>query len=328
MPPITWVAPANAAFRGALDAWCDDVGPPLVRLLPATTAAPDPLTLVSWNTHGGIADLDGLLGALQAAAGRPTRPLVLLLQEVVRRGSAVPPVRVTGRNDRSTGKPPIPSSLHGPGRGEDVGALAARLGLSLAYVPSMRNGGGSAEGASEDRGNAILSTLPLTEVTAIELPFGHQRRVAVAATVRWPDAGGHAGAALRVVSFHLDTRRSRATQADFLAAWLRREHDRGLPLVAGGDVNALWGQRDAAYVALAEALPVADCGRGRTNRWPWGAHLLLGWWRGRLDYLFATPVAAASPVAAALGVPDCVTWPDYFGSDHLPVVATFALPTP
>lgn len=286
------------------------------------------MTLVSWNTHGGIADLDGLLGALQASAGRPPRPLVLLLQEVVRRGSVVPPARVAVRNDRSPGRPPIPSSLHGPGRGEDVGALASRLGLSLAYVPSMRNGGEGAEVAGEDRGNAVLSTLPLTEVTAIELPFGHQRRVAVAATVRWPDAGGRPGAALRVVSFHLDTRRSRAAQADFLAAWLRRERDRGLPLAAGGDVNALWGRRDAAYVALAEALPVADCGRGHTNRWPWRAHLLLGWWRGRLDYLFAAPVAPVHPAAAAVGAPECVTWPDYFGSDHLPVVATFALPTP
>jgi hypothetical protein len=41
----------------------------------------------------------------------------------------------------------------------------------------MRNGG-----VDEDRGNAILATLPLRDVAAIELPLVRERRVAVAAS--------------------------------------------------------------------------------------------------------------------------------------------------
>ena len=46
----------------------------------------------------------------------------------------------------------------------------------------MRNG--RPPQTDEDRGNAILSTEPLADLTAIELPFEQQRRVAVAATLR------------------------------------------------------------------------------------------------------------------------------------------------
>ena len=61
----------------------------------------------------------------------------------------------------------------------DVRDIAERFGLSVAYVPSMRNGPATRLDEREDRGNAILSTEPLIDVKAIELPFGKQRRVAV-----------------------------------------------------------------------------------------------------------------------------------------------------
>ena len=60
----------------------------------------------------------------------------------------------------------------------DVRDIAEQFGLSVAYVPSMRNGPATALSEREDRGNAILSTEPLLDVRAIELPFGKQRRVA------------------------------------------------------------------------------------------------------------------------------------------------------
>ena len=79
------------------------------------------------------------------------------------------------------------------------------MGLWIVYVPSMRNGRGD---ETEDRGSAILSTLPLSDAVAIELPWVHQRRVAVMVTVssRLGNAPWHA----RMVSVHLDDRPSRS----------------------------------------------------------------------------------------------------------------------
>jgi endonuclease/exonuclease/phosphatase family metal-dependent hydrolase len=59
----------------------------------------------------------------------------------------------------------------------------------------MRNGP-----TSSDRGNAVLSTLPLQKAHAIELPLVLQRRVAVTASV---DMGR---TQLRLISAHLDPR--------------------------------------------------------------------------------------------------------------------------
>jgi endonuclease/exonuclease/phosphatase family metal-dependent hydrolase len=304
---LDWHAPSAHDERALHDAWCGTVGPPAIAAHANPAEGADSprraLTVVSWNTHGGMADVDALLRALRARSDAEARDVVLLLQEVVRRSADLPSALAATA--------PVPRSLHGPGQGEDVVALAARLGMSLVYVPSMRNGRTDAPGPGEDRGNAILSSLPLTEPAAIELPLSNQRRVAVAATLGARVAG--APAALRVVSFHFDTTRGRARQAAFLGDWLRQESGRGLALVVGGDVNAIWGTRDAAYEALTSALPVEACGRRRTNRWPWRLHALFGWWRGRLDYVFSTLSRDATDIV-------CATWPAYLDSDHLPVV--------
>src|SRR5690606_9003561 len=239
--PMEWLAPAGKAVRLVHDSWCDTVGPPAFRtpdILGEREAAHEPpgaLTIVSWNTHGGVADIDALLQALRARTAPVTTQVVLLLQEVVRRSPSVPPSVADAA--------PVPGSLHGPGHGEDVADLAARLGLSLVYVPSMRNGDAPDGGRpAEDRGNAILSSLPLTSPVAIELPLTHQRRVAVAATVG-AQVKGVSQMPLRVVSFHLDTTGGRGQQAAFLGDWLRDEAARRVAVVAGGDVNALWGTR-------------------------------------------------------------------------------------
>jgi hypothetical protein len=96
-------------------------------------------------------------------------------------------------------------------------------GFAVLYAPSMRNGEGDARdehGAAEDRGNAIVSTLPLEDPRVIELPLERQRRVAAAATVagqsvrsRWQ---------LEIVDVHLDTSLALFHGGPFAAAAARR----------------------------------------------------------------------------------------------------------
>jgi endonuclease/exonuclease/phosphatase family metal-dependent hydrolase len=172
-------------------------------------------------------------------------------------------------------------SLRPDGSREEIQSAARHLGLHAYYVPSMRNGAPAA--SAEDRGNAILSTLPLSGLTAIELPFERQRRVAVAATV---SGVTHSGSPwkVRVVSAHLDNmvgahrlwiaggEFGRSRQARGLVAAL---HDEG-PLVLGADLNTWFGFHDGAYRTAAAAFP----GTAVTDR--------RGTFHGmlRLDHLF------------------------------------------
>jgi endonuclease/exonuclease/phosphatase family metal-dependent hydrolase len=191
----------------------------------------------------------------------------------------------------------------------DILALAGSLGLHAVYVPSMRNGSADPDGR-EDRGNAILSTEPLTDLTAIELPFARQRRVAIKATLTL------AGRAVHLLDVHLDTRGGRVRQAQALAGYLSslpRGH--GDWLILGGDLNALRGPRDHAFRVLAATWPAVACGEGRTNRWPIALDVFARWWRGRTDFLFGAPAAALAGVT-------CETVDGYFGSDHRPIVLT------
>ena len=65
----------------------------------------------------------------------------------------------------------------------------------------MRNG---TTAVAEDRGTAILSTMPLADLQAIELPFERQRRVALAATVGGATPSGDVWH-LRLAAVHMDT---------------------------------------------------------------------------------------------------------------------------
>jgi endonuclease/exonuclease/phosphatase family metal-dependent hydrolase len=69
----------------------------------------------------------------------------------------------------------------------------------------MRNGPTGSTAIPEDRGNAILSTLPLSDFTAIELPFEIYRRVNAAANVRGVTSDGTPWK-LTLASVHLATR--------------------------------------------------------------------------------------------------------------------------
>jgi endonuclease/exonuclease/phosphatase family metal-dependent hydrolase len=231
--------------------------------------------------------------------------VVLLLQEVVRVGADVP----AEYPDRM--RPP--RGIRARSERQDVVALTRRLGLHAAYVPSMRNGRLFTSDAREDRGNAILSTWPLDDVRALELPFGRQRHVAV--TARITAAGVPP---LRVVSVHLDPSGHRTEEAAALAAYVR-----GLPpsderLVIGGDLNTWFGRREQAPHLLASVIPEENCGSEKTNSWPWRLQGPLGWWRGRLDYLFSTLPGGVTR--------SCTTQPEQFGSDHRAVVMTIRVP--
>ena len=172
----------------------------------------------------------------------------------------------------------------------------------------MRNGG--PETSAEDRGNAILSTVPLAELGAIELPFERQRRVAVAATVTGATRTGSPWR-LRVVSAHLDNmvgaRRlwiaggefGRTRQARGLVSALADEKT----LVLGGDLNTWFGFRDAAY----------RDGRSRVS-----ANACLGSPRD-----LSWRAAARSPVLPSrpgLDRRDSGARTHAYGSDHFPLI--------
>jgi len=201
----SWFTPARAGDQKALARWCATVGSAVIDSLPADRLGSwqpgDSLAVVTWNLHGGAGDLMEFIRSemdLSCETGPPSpgsrfSNFVLLIQEAFRRSEQVP---------RLADGPEIPPTLKEkprPGPRLDIVEVAQRCGLSLFYVPSMRNGNEDYEDGREDRGNAILSTLPISDFTAIELPFEAQRRVAIAATIQGPQPDR-----LRLVSVHLD----------------------------------------------------------------------------------------------------------------------------
>jgi endonuclease/exonuclease/phosphatase family metal-dependent hydrolase len=301
LPGVTWFAPEVAADRDLLARWSAAVGPPVMRSEAAASSpsVADTLRVVSWNTALGAGDVMRLVGDIRA--GSPNAHMVLLLQEVYREGPEVPVE--AGPGIRYAGR------LGGPSRRAEIEAVAATTGLNLYYVPSMRNG--SPRDSDEDRGNAILSSLPLTELAAVELPFERQRRVAVAATVSGRSSDGRAWR-LRLVSSHLDNmvgpRRGwfiggeygRIRQARALLQYLQGE----TAVVLGGDFNTWFGFGERTYAEIARMFPDSHPG----DRRPTFMGLM------RLDHLFfRLPDGWTGQFRRAA---------DRYGSDHYPLVGT------
>jgi endonuclease/exonuclease/phosphatase family metal-dependent hydrolase len=297
--PIRWFGPATPKDGRALRRWRSAVGPPLVRpALHDWTSPADELTIVSWNTALGAGDLPRFAATLP-----PGRPMVLLLQEVYRGGPEVPGILPPGAAfARRQGGAAAGS------RYATIERIASALGLSLYYVPSMRNG--SPEVSGEDRGNAILSSLPLEDLTAVELPFERQRRVAVAATISGVTSTGTPWR-LRLANAHLDNTFN-PLRLSLASEYGRTRQARGLlstlddqqPLILGGDFNTWSGFSDQAYRTLARRFPgtpVVD--RRATFR---------GWLR--LDHLF---FRLAPGWTASFRRAD-----ERFGSDHFPLVGS------
>jgi endonuclease/exonuclease/phosphatase family metal-dependent hydrolase len=299
----TWYGPSRDDDRSALNSWAAGVGPAIVVHDASGGGMPtDSLVLVSWNTAVGDGDIVALVRDVRAM--HPGAPFALLIQEAFRDGPDVPfggslPGRFAGRLGSGQIR-------------DDIETIARLCGLNLYYVPSMRNGAPTA--TDEDRGNAILSTLPLDELTAIELPYERQRRVAVAATVVVTSPGG-AAFPLRLVSAHLDNMLGprRLWLAGALFARKRQmsaivEHVDGRhAAVVGGDFNTWLGFAEPAFGAAFEAFPDTDT----SDRRPTFLNLL------RLDHLFVRlPRGWTARVERGA---------HRYGSDHWPLIATIRI---
>lgn len=198
---VRWVDLEDPTERRILAYWCATVGSPLVadHRRAGSDAAMDSLVLVSWNVHVGAGDVVRLVDDLRSGriTGDPVQDFVLMLQEVHRSG-AVPLRDESFIPPRIEAYPPAGERL-------DVAALARRLELWVCYVPLMRNGPPGSGDTEEDRGNAFLSTRRLHDLTAIELPYERNRRVALAATVAGTTTVGE-GWRIRAVNTHLSNR--------------------------------------------------------------------------------------------------------------------------
>jgi endonuclease/exonuclease/phosphatase family metal-dependent hydrolase len=307
---ITWVRPSSADERPP-ESWCAAVGPALVTGGgdAASGTAPsslDEVVVITWNVRAGAGDLLSFVRDLRGGVltGTPVQSFVILVQEAYRAGPEVPP-------DQTAGGLTAPIHVRPPtGERMDIGQVARRAGLYGFYTPSMPNGA-SRVGISEDRGNAILSTFPLTDLHAIELPYEASRRVAVTGTIAGQATDGRTWR-LRLASGHLDTRsrasrfldsfgRGRARQAQGLASSLD-----GDAVVLGADLNTwsapfLEGALEVLYPRFPETPPAA----GPT-------FTAAGVIPRRLDHLLVRlPGGRAEQV---------VRIPNRYGSDHDPLL--------
>lgn len=307
-------APTRPGDR-RLQGWRDNVGGLVAADGPAAAASPaDPALLVlCWNVwvgRGRVAEVVERIrrGDYASLGADPALPLVVLLQEAFRTDSTVP--------DRSNGWAPREVVTRVRPR-EDVVELAGRLGLSLRYAPSMRNGA-----ERSDRGNAVLASLPLAEATAIELPFEYQRRVAVTAALTVN------GRRLRLVSAHLDPRgpvghrwlgaAGRGIQMRHLLAALEDD-----PAVIGADLNLGRGRAEPAWRFLEDAgfrfgVPPA------LPPWRHTYHALP---RLVLDYVLVRDRGGAVSGARVhrLDEDPADRGPTVFGSDHHPLLCRIDL---
>jgi endonuclease/exonuclease/phosphatase family metal-dependent hydrolase len=313
-PAIEW-RPADDSMRAALPSSCATVGPSVYYasgLSEVTPRGRQHLAVISWNVHVGGGDLPALVDRMRAGAltgGEPIAHFVLLLQEAFRSGLDVPQVLDAGVS--------VPSRIVNytqTGDRFDVVTAARTSGLNAFYVPSMRNGEDVGT-AAEDRGTAILSTLPLSDLTAIELPYARQRRVAAAATVSGFDETGQPWR-LRVVSAHLEATTGPRSLWLFSSALRERQVSHLLralnsevPTIVGSDLNT-WagGPREPAFTTLQRAFPQTRAPEDPTFRFGL-----------TLDYLFLRLPDAWQAESRRLD--------SRFGSDHHPLLALVRRPT-
>jgi endonuclease/exonuclease/phosphatase family metal-dependent hydrolase len=294
-----------------LSRWCRAVGAPVYspRSVASTPPALDELALVSWNAHLAEGDLVSLIEKLKSGAftnGRPVQHFVLLVQELYRRGDDVPKFDAADRSAFAI----LPRDPESP----DIDDYVAHLGLSILYVPSMRNG----PELREDRGNAIISTEPLLDPLALELPLARQRRVALGAAVMVTTAQGPRR--LELIDAHLEPLSSpktlwvfknpRGAQVRSILKLLNdprySESSQIAGVVLGGDFNTVRSGADEEAYHLARAWST-----GLTSEDPRDTHMM-----GRLDYLF---VKLGDGWTASTRRLD-----ERFGSDHFPIVGTFS----
>jgi endonuclease/exonuclease/phosphatase family metal-dependent hydrolase len=304
LPSIRWTGPPDIHERMRLDSWCAGVGPALLRQAQTgEEPALDEVMFVSWNVHVGHADLQRFVSDLHAGRlsnHRRPRHLVLMLQEVVRSGDVPKSIPRSASTAGRIG--PVDADA------VDIGRTAARMQMSVFYVPSMRDGGASGSFEPADRGNAILSTIPLVNASAIELPGDGQRRVAATADTTVIVDGR--ATTLSLGSAHLSTRSTARSLWVFGATSQRREQARAIAaqtsvhelMILGADLNTWMGGPDEpAAKDLAHAFPSTPDGPREATA-PVGV----------LDYLFFRAPSGWQARMTRAG--------DRYGSDHYPLI--------
>jgi endonuclease/exonuclease/phosphatase family metal-dependent hydrolase len=237
-------------------------------------SGPPFLVVVTWNLNAGRGELPALIDDL--AAGRltpsPVLDYVVLVQEALDGGT------------------------------RDVQQTAASRGLSSYFAPVWRApSGGLGRAGATAMGNAILSTLPLTDARTIELPRERQARTAARADVLFRNV------TLFVVSTHFENRlgwrngffadRARRRQADVLL----RNLPEGQPGIVGGDLNTMLGPEEPALQLLLARFPDTPPRPAPTFRD-----------RLVLDHLFFDLPATWAATRAVVA--------NRYGSDHHPVL--------
>ena len=259
--------PALLAVLAVAAGACSNAARPV-----SSPSLPIDLAIVTWNMHIGAGDLPRLVDDLAAGRLTPAVPAnyLLLLQEVTDGGP------------------------------HDPTPVARERQLSFVFQPLRLR---------KERmvGNAILSTLSLSNVRLFDLPRERVRRgVIIASTVV-------AGQELFVVDVHLENRVSllrgllfsdgpRGRQARALMDALPPEHG-----IAGGDLNTWLGPEEPALKAFTARFPDTPTDPLQ----PTVRDRLI------LDHLF-------------FDVPDgwqVRRWSlrDYYGSDHRPVVGVVSV---
>lgn len=304
--------------RLQLEAWRRNVGDPVALDLTPPESGRDgadsrSLVVLSWNVWIGRGKLRELISRIREGefakhGADPDTPLVVLIQEAYRSDSSLPPAS-GGRAGRM-----LVAQL---GLQEDVVETAQALGLNLRYAPSMRNGA-----LPSDRGNAVLSTLPLKDAHAVELPLVLQRRVAVSAAITL------GGQRLRLVSAHLDPRgppghqwlgaAGRALQARHLVASVADE-----TVVLGADLNLGRGRYEPTWRLLGDA----GFTFGVPPSSPAWRHTFHALPRLVLDYLLVRDRTGAIRNARVHRLDEHPRdrGPRVFGSDHHPLLARIDL---
>ncbi len=324
---VAWYFPTHAGDNTHLDRWCVTVGPIELETTPSADFGPfgpgDPVTVAVWNTDAGAGYLEAFLETEfgftcdgRASMLPATAPhVVVLVQEALRRSNAIPDVPKS-----FVTPPPVKEEPH---PGPRLGALevARRCGLAFFYAPAARNDHRLRDGKREDKGNAILSTLPLSDPIVLELPFEAARRVVPMATIRSPD-----GDRLRLASVHLITTpppwralltggSSRLRQARGLVdALMLIERDRcagtcAVATIIAGDLNT-WSNRETTLRELRRSFPDSPPALAEPTRGPFPTDHLLFRRGGASVHLDADSYRRVD---------------DAYYSDHHPIAATLRL---